>query len=176
MARNVEIKARLRDLEATRRLVAGLADGPGQLVEQSDTFFRVEGGRLKLRERSGADAELIYYRRPDAPGPTESQYETVAVRDAGAMRELLAAALGVAGRVHKRRVVYRIGRTRVHLDEVQDLGAFLELEVELTPEEPTDVGVREAMRLMGALGIQEDALVAEAYVDLLTGVDSRERR
>lgn len=167
MARNVEIKARLRDLEATRRQVEAIADGPGQPIEQSDTFFRVAGGRLKLRERSGADAELIYYRRADAPGPKASEYETAQVRDAAALRELLGAALGVTGRVVKRRLVYRVGRTRIHLDEVRDLGSFLELEVELADGEPADLGVREAKRLMGALQIGEDALVAGAYVDLL---------
>lgn len=167
MPRNVEIKARLRDIDATRRLVETIADGPGEPVEQSDTFFRVDGARLKLRERSGADAELIYYRRPDAPGPQASEFETVPVRDAGVLRDLLAAALGVGGRVVKRRLVYHVGRTRIHLDEVHDLGSFLELEVELAEGEPADLGVREAKRLMGALQIEEDALIAEAYVDLL---------
>ena len=167
MPRNVEIKARLRDLEATLWLVEAIADGPGERVEQSDTFFRVEGARLKLRERSGADAELIFYRRPDAHGPKTSEFETAPVRDAAALRDLLAAALGVAGRVVKRRLVYHVGRTRIHLDEVQDLGTFLELEVELADGEPADVGEREAKRLMGALQIEEDALIAEAYVDLL---------
>ncbi len=167
MARNVEIKARLRDLETTRRLVERIADGPGQTVEQGDTFFRVSEGRLKLRERPGADAELIWYRRPDAEGPKASEYETAAVSDAGRLRELLAAALGVVGRVVKRRIVYRAGRTRIHLDEVRDLGAFLELEVELAPGESAELGVREARRLMGALEIGEDALIAGAYADLL---------
>ena len=167
MPRNVEIKARLRDLEATRRLVEAIADGPGQPVEQSDTFFRVALARLKLRERSGDDAELIYYRRADAPGPKASEYQTAQVRDAAALRKLLAAALGVTGRVVKRRLVYRVGRTRIHLDEVQDLGAFLELEVELADGDPADLGAREAKRLMGALQIGEEALIAGAYVDLL---------
>lgn len=167
MPRNVEIKARLRDLEAARRLVEAIADGPGEPVDQSDTFFRVEGARLKLRERSGADAELIYYRRPDARGPKASEFQTAPVRDAAALRDLLAAALGVTGRVVKRRLVYHVGRTRIHLDEVQDLGTFLELEVELADGEPADAGVREAKRLMGALQIEEDALIAEAYADLL---------
>ena len=167
MARNVEIKARLADLEATRRLAERIADGPGQPVEQTDTFFRVRDGRLKLRERSGSDAELIYYRRPDAQGPKESEYETAAVTDPGRVRELLTAALGVADRVVKRRVVYRAGRTRIHLDEVQGLGSFLELEVELAPGESADLGVREATRLMGLLDLAESALVAGAYVDLL---------
>jgi predicted adenylyl cyclase CyaB len=167
VARNVEIKARLGDLEATRRLVEQIADGPPTTVEQADTFFAVADGRLKLREEAGGDAELIYYRRPDAIGPKESQYETVRVPDAARLRELLAAALGVAGRVVKRRLVYRVGRTRIHLDDVRDLGSFLELEVELAPEESVEAGASEARRLMGALQVGEDALVAEAYVDLL---------
>jgi len=167
MPRNVEIKARLRDLEATRRLVEEIADGPGEPVEQSDTFFRVEGARLKLRERSGADAELIYYRRADALGPKASEFQTAPVGDAAALRDLLATALGVTGRVVKRRLVYHVGRTRIHLDEVRALGSFLELEVELADGEPSDLGVREARRLMGALQIEEDALIAQAYVDLL---------
>jgi predicted adenylyl cyclase CyaB len=168
MARNVEIKARLRDLEATRELVVRIADGPGHVVDQADTFFRVPDGRLKLRERSGADAELIYYRRPDSAGPKASEYEIAAVPHPDRLRELLAAALGVAGRVIKRRAVYRAGRTRIHLDDVQGLGPFLELEVELAPGESADLGVNEARRLMGLLEVTEDALVAGAYLDLLS--------
>lgn len=171
MARNVEIKARLSDLETTRRLAAELADGPPERLEQRDTFFGVDGGRLKLRELSGSRAELIWYRRPDAPGPTESHYETVVVPDPAALRALLAAALGVRGEVKKHRLVYHIGRTRVHLDDVQELGTFLELEVEMAAGEPAERGVAEALRLMNALGIGEDALVSEAYVDLLTRRD-----
>ncbi len=167
MARNVEIKARLRDLEATRRAVAALADGPPEQLEQRDTFFRVDGGRLKLREIAGTRAELIWYRRPDAPGPTESHFETARVADADACRALLAAALGVRGEVRKHRLVYHIGRTRVHLDEVQDLGSFLELEVQMAAAESAAAGAAEAARLMAALGVEESALVPEAYVDLL---------
>lgn len=167
MARNVEIKARIGDLAATRRLVTGAADGPPESLAQTDTFFRVGRGRLKLRELTGAHAELIYYRRPDMPGPAQSCYEKVAVPDPGALRDLLASALGVCGKVSKRRLVYRVGRTRVHLDEVAGLGDFLELEVELEADEPAGAGVEEARRLMSRFGIREDALVPEAYVDLL---------
>jgi len=170
MPRNVEIKARLADLEATRRLVERIADGPGEAVDQTDTFFRVPHGRLKLRERSGADAELIRYRRPDRADPKESDYETAGVPDPGRLRALLAAALGVTGSVTKHRVVYRAGRTRIHLDRVRDLGDFLELEVELAPGETAGAGVHEARRLMGLLDIGDDALEAGAYVDLLSGL------
>jgi predicted adenylyl cyclase CyaB len=168
MARNVEIKARIGDLAATRRLVEGVADGPPETLAQTDIFFGVGHGRLKLREQSGAGAELIYYERADRAGPKESRFERIAVPDAPALRSLLAPALGVCGQVTKRRLAYRVGRTRVHLDEVRGLGAFLELEVELAPDEPAEEGAEEAQRLMRRFGIGADALVPEAYVDLLT--------
>jgi predicted adenylyl cyclase CyaB len=167
MARNVEIKARLVAPEATRRLVAALADGPAERVEQTDTLFPVTGGRLKLRENPAAGAELIFYRRRDARGPAASTYAKIAVADGTALRELLAKALGVAGRVRKRRLVYRIGRTRVHLDAVEGLGDFLELEVVLRDGERVAAGAGEARRLMRRLGIRRAALVAGAYADLL---------
>ncbi|KPJ88920.1 MAG: hypothetical protein AMS18_12975 [Gemmatimonas sp. SG8_17] len=181
MARNVEIKARINDLERMRRLVAELADRGPETLEQTDTFFPVQVGRLKLREFADESAELIYYRRPDATEPTESQYERAAIADPNALRDLLTAALGVCGQVVKHRLVYWVGRTRVHLDEVRDLGNFLELEVVLDDTEPSDVGVAEARRLMSAFGIHEDALVAGAYVDQLDeasdpGQDALSRR
>jgi predicted adenylyl cyclase CyaB len=169
VARNVEIKARVRQMAALRQRVAAVADGPPETLEQTDTFFTVRGGRLKLREVSGKTAELIAYTRSDTPEPKESEYEKVAVADSAALRRLLGAALGVRGEVRKKRLVYRVGRTRVHLDRVRDLGDFLELEVELKPGEPTADGVEEARRLMRSLGVRESDLVAEAYVDLLKG-------
>jgi len=167
MARNIEIKARLTDLAATRRLVAAAADRGPELLAQTDTFFQVPGARLKVRECSDRPAELIYYRRPDTPGPAESQWAKVAVPDAAALRELLAGALGVCGQVVKQRTLFFVGRTRVHLDEVRDLGDFLELEVVLEDGEELSSGIEEAHRLLRRFGIPDDALVPEAYVDLL---------
>jgi predicted adenylyl cyclase CyaB len=167
VARNVEIKARLSDPAAVRRRVVELAGGEPQVLQQTDTFFTVAGGRLKLREFSGEAAELIYYERADTPDPAESRYQKVDVAGGPALRALLEAALGVVGRVVKRREVFRVGRTRVHLDRVEGLGAFLELEVEMGEDEAAGAGVAEAQRLMRALGIGAERLVAEAYVDLL---------
>lgn len=167
MPRNVEIKARLDDVTATRRLVAAAADGPPRLLVQTDTLFPVRSGRLKLRESSDGPAELIFYERPDTPGPAESHFVRVPIADPAALRDILAAALGVLGRVAKRRQLYRVGRTRVHLDAVDGLGDFLELEVELRDDEPPEAGAADAERLMHSFRIGEDALVREAYVDLL---------
>jgi predicted adenylyl cyclase CyaB len=73
----------------------------------------------------------------------------------------------VRGRVVKRRELVIVGRTRVHLDEVEGLGAFVELEVVLGEGEPVDAGTREAHELMDRLGIPRDSLVPGAYIDLL---------
>lgn len=167
MPRNIEIKARLSDLAATRRLVAGAADRGPELLSQTDTFFAVPLGRLKLREFSDRPAELIYYRRPDTRGPSESEWGKVAVPDATALRELLASVLGVRGQVVKQRTLFRVGRTRVHLDEVRGLGNFLELEVVLEDGEELSAGIEEAHRLLRLFGIPDGALVPEAYIDLV---------
>jgi predicted adenylyl cyclase CyaB len=171
MPRNIEIKARLANPAATRALVAASADRGPESLAQTDTFFPVPWGRLKLREFSDRPAELIYYRRPDAPGPSESQWAKVTVPDAAAVRELLAGALGVRGQVVKQRTLFFVGRTRVHLDEVRDLGDFLELEVVLEDGEPTGAGTEEAQRLLRLFGIPGEALVPEAYIDLLAARD-----
>jgi predicted adenylyl cyclase CyaB len=167
MARNVEIKARIEDLVKIRQLVTKVAGGEPEILSQVDTYFSVETGRLKLREFSDTEADLIYYLRPDACGPTESHYQRISISEPQSLRDLLTGALGVRGEVRKHRHVYLVGRTRVHLDDVEGLGYFLELEVVLEAEEPTDVGVAEAQRLMDLFGVPEDALVADAYIDLL---------
>lgn len=168
VARNVEIKARVENPAAIRWIAVEAANGEPELLLQLDTYFNVEAGRLKLREFADGEAELIYYHRPDGGGPTESNYHRIPVGEGQALRKLLADALGIRGEVSKRRQVYRVGQTRVHLDEVRGLGNFLELEVMLEENETADAGITEAQRLIQLFGIPEDALVAESYIDLLT--------
>lgn len=167
MARNIEIKARIESVESLAPRVAALADqGPVEIV-QDDTFFPCDRGRLKLRAFPAGDGQLIYYQRPDQTGPKESFFVISPTAAPDALREALALAYGRAGRVRKRRILYLIGRTRVHLDRVEDLGDFLELEVVLTEGEPAERGVEEARRLMAALGVDPGQLIEGAYVDLL---------
>jgi predicted adenylyl cyclase CyaB len=83
------------------------------------------------------------------------------------LREALSLAYGLLGRVKKKRLLYMVGRTRVHLDTVEGLGQFMELEVVLEDGEATEIGVREADQLMRCLGIQPSQLIEGAYLDLL---------
>jgi len=167
MARNIEIKARVDDLEALRRRVAALTPTPATVLLQTDTFFVAASGRLKLRQFSGGDGELIFYDRPDAPGPKASSYIRSHAPEPATLSEILERTLGLRGIVEKRREVFMVGRSRIHLDEVRGLGNFMEIEVVLDDGEDAAVGEQVAHEIMTALEITETSLVAGAYVDLL---------
>lgn len=169
MARNVEIKARVSDPRAVEASARALADqGPFELA-QDDTFFTCESGRLKLRELAPDQGQLIFYRRPDQTGPKLSRYFIAPVSDPAALRDVLGRALPVVGRVRKRRRLYLAGNTRIHLDQVEGLGTFLELEVVLDDGDSETDGERTARSLMQKLGVTDDDLVEGAYLDLMGG-------
>lgn len=167
MARNIEIKARVADLAALVARTAAIADSGPVEIPQDDTFFRCANGRLKLRVFAAGHGELIFYDRPDADGPKVSSYVLSPTSSPDTLREALTLANGQAGRVVKHRTLFLVGRTRVHLDRVQGLGDFMELEVVLADGESPDAGVREAHALMARLQVPADSLVAGAYHDLL---------
>lgn len=169
MPRNVEIKARVPDPVRLRALALAVAGGPPVVIEQDDTFFAVATGRLKLRTFADGTGELIFYERADRAGPKNSHYALAPVADAAALREVLAAALPVRGRVRKRRELLLAGRTRIHLDRVEGLGDFLELEVVLAADEEIAAGEAEAQALMARLEVAPGDLVAGAYLDLQEG-------
>lgn len=175
MAKNIEIKAKVRDLEAIRVKAASLAQAPGKILEQTDTFFVVAAGRLKVREFSDGSGELIFYERPDRPGPKQSTYTQCACPNAATLTEIFRRLLPVRGVVVKKREVFLVGRTRVHLDQVDGLGFFVELEVVLSDGEPVESGEREAHALLQALEIPQAALVSEAYIDLIERLGPGER-
>lgn len=167
MANNVEIKARLADRRAVEKRVAGLADFGPEDIRQQDVFFHTGRGRLKLRFLSARRGELIYYERADGRGPKLSSYVRVETNRPAEMEAALSQAFGVRGIVRKRRRVYLAGNTRIHLDEVENLGQFLELEVVLSGRQSPRQGRRIAERLMNRLGIKKKDLISCAYLDLL---------
>jgi predicted adenylyl cyclase CyaB len=167
MARNIEIKASVRFISDFLERVSQLADSAPEDIEQDDTFFKCDHGRLKLRAFSDGSGELIFYKRAGSEGPMTCDYEIVPIDTVDALRSALSQAYGQAGRVRKSRTLYMVGRTRVHLDRVEDLGTFMELEVVLNEGENEAVGVREARELMAVLGIEESELIDRPYVDLL---------
>jgi len=169
MARNIEIKARAHQFDQLLARAAALASEPPMIYRQQDFFYDVPNGRLKLRQfDDNTPAELIFYQRDDRDGPKVSYYSRSPVTNAEAMHTLLAQALDTRGIVNKERHVYIVGRTRIHLDRVDGLGDFIELEVLLAPDDDEAGGEKEAEELFAKLGVAASDLVPVAYVDLLS--------
>jgi homotetrameric cytidine deaminase len=171
--RNVELKA--RDPEPERSLDRARALGAEDRGElrQRDTYFAAPRGRLKLREQDPGGAQLIAYERADAAAARESRYRIAPVEDAAALREALDAALGTTVVVDKHRRLLLWEGVRIHLDRVEGLGDFVELEG--VADEGSDLSREGALveRLRAELRIDDDAIEATGYADLLqsTGDD-----
>jgi predicted adenylyl cyclase CyaB len=169
MARNIEIKARIASVEAMLPRAQSLADGAPVVIDQDDTFFAVTHGRLKLRRFAHGSAELIQYHRTDHADAKASDYVRVPVADADVLATALDRACGTVGRVRKRRLLLMAGQARIHLDRVEGLGDFLELEVVLRDGQTDADGIAIAERLMAALDIAPSERLDGAYLDLATG-------
>ena len=170
MPSNIEIKARAADPARQHALAARLAGGvPPVVLHQTDTFFPGARGRLKLRQLSPTEGELISYHRADLAGTKQSRYLLSRTTEPAALCAVLADAYGTGTVVTKTRLLYLVGLTRIHLDEVVGLGSFLELEVVLADGQSPDEGHRVAREIMAALKIREEDLIEGAYADLLIG-------
>ena len=170
MARNIEVKAALpQGLEALLPRARACADGEAERIDQDDEFFAVPQGRLKLRRFADGSAELIHYHRADGTGARASDYVRVPAPDPDALAQALGRALGRHGRVRKQRWLLLAGQTRIHLDRVEGLGDFMELEVVRHDGQSDAEGQAIAEALMQRLGLADAPRVAGAYRDLLAG-------
>jgi predicted adenylyl cyclase CyaB len=167
MPSNIEIKARARNFEEIRARAEKLSNKPVEVIPQEDVFFNTLQGRLKLRILSGENSQLIYYTRPDQEGPKRSDYHIFHTGDPESLKRVLELAYGIRGIVKKTRYLYLVGQTRVHLDDVEGLGPFMELEVVLQQEQSEAEGQAIAEDLMERLGVARSDLLEGAYMDLL---------
>jgi predicted adenylyl cyclase CyaB len=164
---NVEIKAVIPDPARAEQIAARLSGAEAKLIRQVDVFFPSEGARLKLRIFGPDAGELIRYERPDLPAARSSRYLIARTPDPQNLLDILTSTLGTAGTVTKTRRLFLVGQTRIHIDQVEGLGSFLELEVVLAPEQSESEGGRIAERLLSEFGVGPEQLIAEAYIDLL---------
>lgn len=167
MAVNIEIKAYARDYDQQMKLAEDLCTGRKQTIEQVDTFFDVSKGRFKLRKLDSTHGQLVFYTRPDSPGPKRSEYFIFDTDNPDELNIVLSKAIGVRGVVRKVRTLLIIDQTRIHFDEVDGLGKFIELEVVLSEDQPEKQGHMIAEELLLKLNIQEDDLIEGAYIDLV---------
>jgi predicted adenylyl cyclase CyaB len=165
---NLEIKARCADLDAARERARAVATDHLGIDRQTDTYFVTRRGRLKLRESSLSGGQLIPYLRPDQRGPKNSDYGVIPIEGPERVKALLAEILGVHRVVRKVREIWLHENVRIHLDEVEGLGSFVELEaVHDGAPESLPAQERKVRFLMDQLGIREEDLVDVSYEGLL---------
>lgn len=167
MPRNLELKCRIHDAAALRQRLERLAAEPPEQLSQDDTFFNCARGRLKLRVSSAADGQLIFYQRDSDSVPAVSAYSIVPVAAPDELREQLTAAYGQMGQVRKQRLAFRLEGARVHLDAVEDLGDFLEIEIPIDDADDEDAARRTFDALLQYLDLRNEDAISAAYVDLL---------
>ncbi len=167
MARNIEIKARVGDLDSTRTTALELGARPHAIERQTDRYYTVDGAhRVKLRTVAGGRAELVEYRRPEAAGVRASDYTVTPVRDATAGLCLVPKGKPLVV-VRKRREVLLWENVRIHLDEVDRLGTFVELEA-VVDDRHDDAACRaHVATLLAALGLTDADLIRASYAELL---------
>nr|XP_039248562.1 uncharacterized protein LOC120326357 [Styela clava] len=168
MPSNVEIKAKVKNFDAFLKLAKEISGQEGTLLCQTDTFFVCPNGRLKLRcFKNEGKGQLIFYTRPDQSGPKLSEFFFTTVNNPEELKQTLTSAYGTRGEVRKRRTLFLVGQTRIHADEVDGLGTYMELEVQMQSGQSVEEGNKIAKDLMKKLGIEESDLITGAYMDLL---------
>ena len=167
---NLEIKVQVDDLDAVRQRAEAMDARFETLLEQEDTFYAVPKGLLKLRVISGARAELISYDRPARSGSKISDYLVCPVEDPALLDAVLSRNLKKLGVVRKRRELWMFGGTRIHLDTVEGLGTFVELETEgnTRDEAATQAEHREVLQ---ALALDPAHSLPQPYAALLFPFD-----
>lgn len=167
MPSNIEIKAYARNFDELHKRAELLSKAPAEVISQEDTFFNTSKGRLKLRILAPDHAQLIYYERANQGGAKRSDYHVAETSDPQNLKHVLELAYGIRGVVRKTRYLYLVGQTRIHLDDVEGLGQFMELEVVMKKGQTDAEGQAIAEGLMASLGVERGDLLEGAYMDLI---------
>jgi adenylate cyclase class IV len=137
------------------------------VLSQRDTYFDVPRGRLKLREQSGSPPQLISYLRSNATDERESRYRLIDVREADGLIDALSSTIGVRAVVTKRRQLFLWQEVRIHLDEIDDLGTFVEFEAVAEPDSDLAREHELVRALREVFDIEDADLIGVGYCDLL---------
>lgn len=164
--RNLEIKVRVDDLGSMERAARALGALDEGILHDVDTYFQVPRGRLKLRRTAGKPgATLISYHRPDLPGSRHSHYQLLHIEEPDALERILSRNLGVQVVIAKERHLMRYGSTRIHLDRVERLGTFVELETVIELQSDAEAASEHAL-VKEALGLEQAEAIPISYADL----------
>ena len=168
MESNIEIKAHCHDYEGTEKRIQQMATTFIGEDSQTDTYFTTKRGRFKLRESSISGPYLIPYLRPDSNGPKKSLYQKITITDSDTAKLLFEQLFGIHLVVKKKRKIYMYQNVRIHLDQVEGLGNFIELEAVLPADDPDEPAqIIKVKYLMQQLGIAEQDQIATSYETML---------
>ncbi|KAA3595959.1 MAG: class IV adenylate cyclase [Calditrichaeota bacterium] len=167
MPSNIEIKAKINNLKKLQILAEKISDTSCEIQYQKDIFYQSKKGRLKLRIINSEIGNLISYFRPDTKKAKQSNYKIFKTENPNSLQGILSESLEEIVTVKKKRLIYLVGQTRIHLDEVENLGNFMEIEVVLKPNQDSQEGHKIAKDLMEKLEIKSEDLISCAYADLI---------
>lgn len=165
--RNIECKASDPDPSGSLAVCRTLGAKDHGEIRQSDTYFTVPRGGLKLREEHPGRPHLIQFERASKPQQRESRYRIAEVDDAEALRAALTAAIGTTVVVCKTRRLFLWRQVRIHLDTVERLGNFIEIEAVAPPGSDLAEEYALVQTLRERLGITDERLVAHGYAEQL---------
>ena len=126
MALNLELKARVENHETIKQIFKNVGATFEKILDQKDIYYKVKDGLLKLRIENG-NYSLIKYNREEEKSDRWSNYYVVKME--GTETELLFSSLfPIETEVVKKRELFMYKDTRIHIDTVENLGKFIELE------------------------------------------------
>ena len=164
---NIEIKAKCSDHEKIRSILKSRnADFKGT-DHQIDTYFKVNNGRLKLRE-GNIENFLVFYERENREGPKQSNVILFKSDPNSSLKEILLTSLGTLVVVDKQREIYFIENVKFHIDTVKNLGTFMEIEaIDSDGAFGKEKLLEQCENYLKLFGIPKDDLISVSYSDLL---------
>lgn len=167
---NLELKARVQSRSGAESQARAAGARECGILRQTDTYFNVPKGRLKMREISGTGAELIQYERNEDSNERWSTYRTIPVADPEPLKQTLTEALGIRVVVRKERTLFLHRGARIHVDDVEGIGSFVEFEVPSPGSEDPKALMRELRKIFD---INEELVEKGSYSDLILAKSSR---
>ncbi len=169
--KNLEIKARYPWTDEVVNILNEI-DAQFKTVEiQTDTYFDVNNGRIKIRERLGKDAEMIQYFREDKADIKECSFSLVHVKNPESVKSILTREHGIREVIQKHREIWIWHNVRIHFDRVKKLGEFIELEAGIDDDNPVDVSESRIRELMVKFDIKKHNLIEQSYIDLIESLE-----
>ena len=164
---NIEIKARHRRTRQTDKTLNKIGAHFDRIETQTDTYFDVNNGRLKIRERDSGIPQLIQYFREDSEVPRPSFYELVHLKEVEKVKRTLENEHGTRVIVRKKREIWIWENVRIHFDIVEDLGDFIEFEAVIGDDTEISIEQKRVELLMEEFGISQKDVIGQSYEDLL---------